>query len=87
MQVIHGGLYFINILICYHSTTRHETSETNLENVPTLDFKKFCFFSLHLFDSLVLLMKKCSEVKQGPFDKFSGKSWYAVEIMDIFVIC
>ena len=49
MQIIRGGLRFINILICYHSATRHETCETNLKNVPTLDF------SLHLFDSLLEL--------------------------------
>ena len=39
-------------LICYHSATRHETSETILKNVLTLYLKKICFFSLHLFDSL-----------------------------------
>ena len=48
MQIICGGLHFIS----YHSATGH-TSETNLKNVPTLDFKKFCIFSLHLFDSLI----------------------------------
>ena len=48
MQIICGGLRFINIVICYQ--TRHETSETNLKNVPTPDLKKFPFFSLHLFD-------------------------------------
>ena len=41
-----------NILICYHSATRQETSETNLKNMPTLELKKFHSFSLHPFDSL-----------------------------------
>ena len=55
MQIICGGLGLrFYILICgmHYSGTGHETSETNLKNVPTHDLKKFHFFSLHLFDSL-----------------------------------
>ena len=34
----------INI-ICYHSATRHETSETNLKNVPTFNLKSSAFLA------------------------------------------
>ena len=57
----------MNILICYHSATRHEISETNWKNMPTLDLKKLRFFSLHLFDLLIfgLLDQPDHTISQG----------------------